>query len=51
MDTEYVHVRSNNSSQVNEPTDYRNNCFENANNSNSGSYEESQPILQPLTIT
>ena len=23
MDTEYVHIRSNNRSQVNEPTDYR----------------------------
>ena len=51
MDTEYVHNRSNNSSQVNEPTDYRNNCFETANNSNSVSYEESQPHLEPLTIT
>ena len=51
MDTEYVHVRSNNSSQVNEPTDYRNNCLEIANNSNSSSYEESQPTIEPLTIT
>ena len=51
MGTEYVHIRSNNSSQVNEPTDYRNNCFETANNSNSVSYEESQPHLEPLTIT
>ena len=51
MDTEYVHVRSNNSSQVNEPTDYRNNCLETANNSNSSSYEEPQPTLEPLTIT
>ena len=40
MDTEYVHVRSNNSSQVNGPIEYRNNCFETANNSNSGSNEE-----------
>ena len=51
MDTEYVHIRSNNSSQVNEPTDYRYNCFETANNSNNGSYEESQSNLKPLTIT
>ena len=51
MDTEYVHNRSNNSSQVNEPTDYRNSCFETANNSNNVSYEESQPHLEPLTIT
>ena len=51
MDAEYVHVRSNNSSQVNGPTEYRNNCFETANNSNSGSNEESQPTLEPLTIT
>ena len=51
MDTEYVHIRSNNRSQVNEPTDYRNSCFETANNSNSGSYEESKPNLEPLTIT
>ena len=51
MDTEYVHNRSNNSSQVNEPTDYRNKCFETANNSNNVSYEESQPHLEPLTIT
>ena len=47
MDTEYVHVRSNNSSQVNEQTDYRNNYSETANNSNCGS----QPTLEPLTIT
>ena len=40
MDTEYVHVRSNNSSQVNGPIEYRNNCFQTANNSNSGSNEE-----------
>ena len=40
MDTEYVHVRSNNSSQVNEPTNCRNNCSETANNSNSGSCEK-----------
>ena len=51
MDTEYVHIRSNNSSQVNGPTDYRNKCFETANNSNGVSYEESQPNLEPLTIT
>ena len=51
MDTEYVHIRSSNSSQVNEPADYRNNCFENANNSNNGSYEESQANLEPVTIT
>ena len=51
MDTEYVHVRSNNISQVDEQTDYRNNCPETANNSNCGSYEESQPTLEPLTIT
>ena len=37
--------------QVNEPTDYRNNYFETADNSNSGSYEKSQPNLGPLTIT
>ena len=45
MDTEYVHVRWNNSSQINEQTDYRNNCSETANNSNCGSHEESQPTL------
>ena len=49
MGTEYVHIRSNNSSQVNEPTKYRYNCFETANNSNSDSYEESQPNLEQLT--
>ena len=49
MDTEYVHIRSNNSSQVNEPTNYRYICFETANNSNSSSYEESQPNLEQLT--
>ena len=43
MDTEYIHVRSNNSSQFNEPTNFRNNCSETANNSNS--------TLEPLTIT
>ena len=43
MDTEYIHVRSNNSSQFNEPTKFRNNCSETANNSNS--------TLEPLTIT
>ena len=32
-------------------TAYRNNCFETANNFNSGSYEESQPNIEPLTIT
>ena len=51
MDTEYVYNRSNNSWQVNEPTEYRNNCFETANNLSSVSYEESQPHLEPLTIT
>ena len=51
MDTEYVHIRSNNRLQVNEPTDYRNSCFETVNNSNSGIYEESKPNLEPLTIT
>ena len=51
MDTEYVHNKSNNSSQVNEPIDYRNNRFETAKNSNRVSYEESQPHLEPLTIT
>ena len=51
MDTDYVHNGSNNSSQVNEPTDYRNNCFKTANNSNSVGYEESQPHLKPLTTT
>ena len=48
MDIEYAHVRSNNSSQVNEQTDYKNNCSETTNNSNCGSYEESQPTLEPL---
>ena len=48
MDTEYAHVRSNNSSQVNEQTDYKNNCSETTNNSNCGSHEESQPTLEPL---
>ena len=43
MDTEYIHVRSNNSSQFSEPTKFRNNCSETANNSNS--------TLEPLTIT
>ena len=46
MDTEYIHVRSNNSLQFNEPTDYRNNCSETANNSNS-----TLELLEPLTIT
>ena len=50
MDTEYVHFRSNNNSQVDEETDYSNYCSETVNNSNSGSYEESQPTLEPLTI-
>ena len=45
IDTEYVHVRSNNSSQVNEPTDCSNNCFETAYDLNSGSNEESQRTL------
>ena len=40
MDTEYVHIRSNNSSQVNEPNDYRNNCFQTANN----------PIIQTVVV-
>ena len=51
MDTEYVHIRSNDNSQVNEPTDSTSNCFDTANNSNSGSYEEPQTNLEPLTIT
>ena len=50
MNTEYVDFRSNNISQVNEPTGYRNNYSEAASNSNSGSYEESQPTLESLTI-
>ena len=50
MDTEYVNFRSNNNSEVDEQTDYSNNCSENVNNSHSGSYEESQPTLEPLTI-
>ena len=40
MDTEYVHFRSNNNSEVDEQTDYSNNCSETVNNSHSGSYEE-----------
>ena len=48
MDTEYVHVRSNNSSPVNEQIDYKNNCSETTDNSNCGSHEESQPTLEPL---
>ena len=50
MDTEYVHVRSNNNSEADEQTDYSNNCSETVNNSHSGSYEESQPTLEPLTV-
>ena len=50
MDTKYEHFRSNNNSQVDEQTDHSNNCSEAVNNSNSGSYEESQPSLEPLTI-
>ena len=49
-DTEYVHFRSNNNSEVDKQTDYSNNCSETANNSHSGSYEESQPTLEPSTI-
>ena len=41
MDTEYVHSRSNDNSQDNEPTDSTNNYFDTVNNSSSGSYEES----------
>ena len=48
MDTEYVHVRSNNSSPVNKQTDYKNNCSETTDNLNYGSHEESQPTLEPL---
>ena len=48
MDTEYVHFRSNNNSEVDEQTDYSNNCSETVNNSHSGSYEESQPTFEPL---
>ena len=51
MDTEYLYVRSNNNSQVNEQSDCRNNCSETANSLNCGSHEESQPTLEPLTIT
>ena len=50
MDTEYVHFRSNNNSEVDEQTDYSNICSETVNNSHSGSYEESQPTFEPLTI-
>ena len=49
-DTEYVHFRSNNNSEVDKQTDYSNNCSETVNNSHSGSYEESQPTLEPSTI-
>ena len=45
MDTEYVHVRSNNNSQVDEQTDNRSNCSEIVNDSNCGSYEESHNLL------
>ena len=38
-------------SQVNEQTDCRNNCSEITNSLNCGSHEESQPTLEPLTIT
>ena len=51
LDTESVHVRSYNNSQVDGQTDYSNNGSETVNNSNSGSYEESQPSLEPLAIT
>ena len=47
MDTEYVHFRSNNNSEVDEQTDYSNNCSETVNNSHS---KESQPTFEPLTI-
>ena len=50
IDTEYVHFRSNNNSEVDEQTDYSNNCSETVNNSHSSSYEESQPALEPLAI-
>ena len=50
MDTEYVHFRSNNNSEVDGQTDYCNNCSETVNSSHSGSYEESQPTFEPLTI-
>ena len=50
MDTEYVHFRSNDNSQVDERTDCSNNCSESVNSSNSDSYETSQPTLEPLTI-
>ena len=49
--TEYVHVRLNANWQVDEQTDYSNNYSETVNNSDCGSYEESQPTLEPLTIT
>ena len=49
--TEYVHVRLNTNWQVDEQTDYSNNYSETVNNSDCGSYEESQPTLEPLTIT
>ena len=51
MDTEYVHFRSNNNLQVDAQTNYSNNCSETNNNSNCGSYEESQSTLEPLPIT
>ena len=50
MDTEYINFRSSNNSQVDEQTDNSNNCSETINNSNCGSYEESQPTLEPFTI-
>ena len=50
METEYVHFRSNNNSEVDEQTNYSNNCSETVNNSHFGSYEESQPSLEPLAI-
>lgn len=47
MDTEYVYIRSNNNSQVDEQTDYS----QIVNKSKCDSYEESQPTLEPLSIT
>ena len=51
MDTEYIHVRSNNNLQVDEQTDYKNNCYQTVNNTNCANYEESQPTLEPLSVT
>ena len=51
MHTEYVHFRSNNNLQVDAQTNYSNNRSETNNNSNCGSYEESQSTLEPLPIT